>query len=295
MDPLTYGATWLAWFLTVPAVAAGVGNQPTAPLELRHAGIVRQATQTRAHAQSPKPVRSPVTDPAREFFVSWGYNGDSYTKSDMHFTQPSLGNDFTLVDVRAEDAMGWPDIWNHSLFGPQYNIRFGLFFNEKWGAEVALDHIKWITVDDQQVHMTGTLKGAAVDTNIALTENVLRYQLNNGANPIFFNVVRRMHLHGEPRRAGHVAFLLKGGAGFAVPHTQNTLFGQPNTQGFQPFKGWDLDAAAAVRAHVWSGLYVEFEDKLLYARYFGVKVNQGTEDHSVKANEFSLNFGFAFR
>ena len=38
----------------------------------------------------------PAETGGREFFVSWGYNGDSYAKSDLHISQPSLGNDFTL-------------------------------------------------------------------------------------------------------------------------------------------------------------------------------------------------------
>jgi hypothetical protein len=33
----------------------------------------------------------------------------------------------------------------------------------------------------------------------------------------------------------------------------------------------------------------------LYARYFGIKVDQGTARHSVKASEFNFNFGWAFR
>ena len=56
-----------------------------------------------------------------------------------------------------------------------------------------------------------------------------------------------------------------------------------------------MDAAAAVRVHILKRLYFEFEEKLLYARYFGVKVDRGTARHSVKASEFSFNFGVAFR
>ena len=84
-------------------------------------------------------------------------------------------------------------------------------------------------------------------------------------------------------------------AGFAVPHTENTLFGQPNEKGFQFFHGWDLDAAAALRVHYFKGLYVELEEKVLYVRYFGVNVDQGTAHHNLKAAEFSFHFGFAFR
>ena len=56
----------------------------------------------------------------------------------MHFSQPSLGNDFTLLNVQIRDSKGWTDgLFAHSLTVPQYNFRFGIFFNEKWGVEVA--------------------------------------------------------------------------------------------------------------------------------------------------------------
>jgi hypothetical protein len=173
-------------------------------------------------------------------------------------------------------------------------MRFGVFFNERWGLELAHDHIKWIVRQDQDVRMTGTLNGAPVDAEVTLTPDVLRYQLNNGANPLFFNVIRRVRLAGEPGRTGYVAFLAKAGGGFANPHTENAVFDQPNEKGFQFFHGWNVDAVAAVRLHVFKRLYVEFEEKAVYARYFGVKVDRGTARHGIKANEFTWNFGMAF-
>ena len=143
--------------------------------------------------------------------------------------------------------------------------------------------------------MTGTFNHEPVDTQILLSPDVLRYQLNNGANPIFFNVIRRVRLAGERGRTGYLSFLAKAGAGFAIPHTENALFGQPNEKGFQFFQGWNLDAVAAARLHIWKPLYFEFEDKLVYARYFGVNVDQGKAGHSVKANQFTFSFGWAFR
>jgi hypothetical protein len=249
--------------------------------------------QTAPTAPAPAPSPS-VTTSEREFFLSWGYNGDNYSNSDLHISQPSLGNDFTYFDVSARDSKAWTDLFNHSLTVPQYNVRFGMFLNEKWGVEVALDHIKWIVRQDQEVRAAGMLNGSPVDTRVALTEDVLKYQLNNGANPVFINLIRRYRLTGGPRRTGSIAILLKAGGGFAVPHTENTVFGELNEPGFQFFIGWTADVAAAVRAHLWRGLYFEFEDKLLYARYSGVHVDQGEARHSVKANEFNWNFGWAF-
>ncbi len=246
-----------------------------------------------ANARTPKP--QPQSS-GREVFVSWGYNGNVYSKSDMHFSQPTLGNDFTLAAVQARDSKGWDSqFFTHGLFVPQYNMRVGVFLNDKWGVEMALDHIKWIVKQGQQVRMTGKLNGASVDTTVTLSTDVLKYQLNNGANPIFFNLIRRIRLAGTPGKSGHVAFLAKAGGGFAWPHTENTLFGQNNDAGFQPFHGWDADASAAVRVNLVKGFYFEFEEKLMYARYFGVKINQGKASQSVKSNEYIWNFGLGFK
>lgn len=248
-------------------------------------------------AQAAPPAQS-VPNPSgtgRQYFVSWGYNGDSYTKSDLHISQPALGSDFTLVGVRARDSKGWTRLFAHSLTVPQYNVRFGVFFNERWGLELALDHIKWIVRQDQQVRMTGTLHGVPVDAQITLTPDILRYQLNNGANPVFVNAIRRVQLWGEPGRTGSVTFLAKAGGGFAMPHTENAVFDQRNDKGFQFFQGWNVDVVAAARIHILKRLYFEFEEKLIYARYFGVNVDQGKARHSVKANEFTWNFGMTFR
>jgi hypothetical protein len=284
MPCLLPSATWFVCLLTVPSAE----RPAPAPFVPERARIVREISG------SPQPGSAGTTS-GREIFVSWGYNGDAYAKSDIHFSQPSLGNEFTLVGVQARDSKAWTDLFNHSLFVPQYNIRIGVFFNDRWGIELAHDHMKWIVRQDQQVRMTGALNGEPVDTQITLTPDVLRYQLNNGANPLFINLIRRFRLLREPRRPGHVSFLAKAGGGFANPHTENTVFGQPNEKGFQFFQGWNVDVVAAVRVDILKGLYFEFEEKLVYARYFGVEIHSGTARHSVKANEFTWNFGWAFR
>ena len=286
MSTLTWGA--LFWIVTTSVAP------PRVPLRL-DAAIDSAAVNSAARASERRGQAPSSTRMGREFFVSWGYNGDAYANSDLHISQPALGNDFTLRDVSIRDSKAWTDLFNHSLFVPQYNFRAGIFFNEKWGLEIALDHMKWIVREDQQVRVIGTLNGSTVDEPITLTADVLRYQLNNGANPVFFNLVRRVQLAGQRHRPGHLVFLAKGGGGFAWPHTENTVFGQPNDKGFQPFHGWNVDAAAAVRLHLWKPFYFEAEEKVVYARYFGVKVHQGTARHSVKANEFTWSFGITFR
>ena len=48
--------------------------------------------------------------------------------SDIHVSQPELGNDFTVHNVRAEDFPEWTDgIWNKDITEPQFSFRMGHF------------------------------------------------------------------------------------------------------------------------------------------------------------------------
>src|SRR5215207_1123055 len=203
MPSLTFGAAWLLWVLAQPNLVR------TLPVPI---DTLRPAVEQAAVAA---PRRRPAAKSGREIFFSWGYNGDHYAKSDLRIEQPGLGNDFTLVGVKARDSKPWGNILGHSVFVPQYNVRGGIFFNERWGIELALDHMKWIVRQDQSVAIEGTLPRRSAVGPITITPEFLRYQLNNGANPIFINVVRRLRLRGEPKRTGSVSFLAKAGGGLA--------------------------------------------------------------------------------
>ena len=68
-----------------------------------------------------------------KFFVSWGGNRDTYSKSDITFTGDNYN--FTLRDVKAEDKpKGWHiDYINPTrLTIPQTNLKIGYFINDKY-------------------------------------------------------------------------------------------------------------------------------------------------------------------
>ena len=242
------------------------------------------------------PPTTKASTPGREFFVSWGYNGDSYTKSDIHFSQPSLGNDFTLVGVQVRDSKAWTDVFSHSLIVPQYNVRFGIFFNEKWGVELALDHIKWIVRQDQTV---------AHDRHAERRARRHRGRADAGCPALSAQQRRQSDLRQPDQartargraRAHRLAFSFcrKRAAGSRFRTRRTRCSASRTTRAFSSSRAgtWTPPPPSACTSS--SRLYFEFEEKLLYARYFGVKIDRGTARHSVKAAEFSLHFGVAFR
>ena len=74
---------------------------------------------------------------------------------------------------------------------------------------------------------------------------------------------------------------------------QNTRFGQKNKQGFQ-FGGWNIGAEAAIRTTFFNYVYLEYCNKLDYARYAGLKVYQGTAKQAFGTYEMILNVGVTF-
>ena len=85
-----------------------------------------------------------------KWYFSWGYSRQQYAPSDIHVSQPSLGNDFTLHQVKASDYPGRVGDAVNSLFkldftSPQENVRIGYFLNPEktFAIELNYDHSKY--------------------------------------------------------------------------------------------------------------------------------------------------------
>ncbi len=145
-----------------------------------------------------------------EWYFSWGESRDFWNPTDIHISQPSLNNNFTVHDVQGHDE---PD-WKGGLFGSQYNVRIGRFFGEKrrHGLEFSLDHTKYSSTIGQTALVTGTINGQPVNEKMVLYQNVFDYELHNGANHAMCNYVHRVPLRGELNQKFSVAGIGKIGA-----------------------------------------------------------------------------------
>jgi len=232
-----------------------------------------------------------------EFYFSWGYNKEWYTHSNVKVNQPSLNNNYTLTNVHSHDHVGWDEgIFNVPISIPQYNYRLGFFFNKKKGLafEINFDHTKHIITDGQPIKLTGTLNGKQADTTINFSEgNGFYYYLNNGANFLLFNIVKRWNWYESLTGNMRIDALGKAGIGPLIPHVQNSLFGKANDPGFQ-LGGWNLGAEAGVKATFYKTVFLEFTNKVDYARYSNLKVYQGTAKQAFGTYELVLSLGITF-
>ena len=229
----------------------------------------------------------------KEVYLSWGYNKEWYTHSSLHVSQPALGNDYTLGHVKAHDHPGWDEaIMTKQLTIPQYNYRLGFLLDEKrgWGFEINFDHTKYI-IANQDVRIKGLLGNHPVDSTIAFNSaNGFYYFLNNGANFLLFNVTKRYHVLATRHEKLKLDLYGKLGVGPVIPHTQNSLFGKPNHQGFQ-FGGWNTGFEGVMRATFFRYLYLEYSNKFDYARYSGVNVYAGKARQAFGTYEMILSLG----
>jgi len=229
----------------------------------------------------------------KEVYASWGYNGEFYTNSTIHISQSALGNDYNFVHVKAHDHPGWNEgLFSKALSIPQYNYRLGFLLNEEkgWGFEINFDHTKYIFAD-QNVAIKGKLNNQRVDTTVAFNQaNGFYYYLNNGANFLLFNITKKWHLLKTRDEKVKLDFLGKFGVGPVVPHTQNELFGKANDQGFQ-FGGWNTGAEGSLRATFFRYIYLEFSDKVDYARYHNLNIYMGAAHQAFGTEEMILSLG----
>jgi hypothetical protein len=230
----------------------------------------------------------------QSIYASWGYNEEWYTKSSVHVDQSSLGNNYTLEHVTAHDHEGWnKGIFNKAFTIPQYNYRIGFWLNEKRGLafEVNFDHTKYLIKGSQDITLKGTLNHEPANETIIFDhDHGFFYYLNNGANFLLFNVVKRWGLIRLPHNSFQLDIMGKAGVGPVVPHVENAFFGKPNNPHFQ-LGGWNTGLETALRATILRYAYIEFAQKVDYARYSGLKIYDGTAKQSFGTYELILTVG----
>jgi hypothetical protein len=232
-----------------------------------------------------------------EFYFSWGYNKAYYTNSDVSISQKNLGNNFVFKNTKLVDNPGWDQaLLTMELSIPQYNYRIGYFFDEDLAFEINFDHTKALFKDNQTVRMLGTYGGRPIDSSFVFSKTGTGksrnyYYLNNGANFLLFNIVKRNRFTKISNKYFAIDGLAKIGVGPVIPHVENSLFGDKNDAKFQ-LGGWNTGVEYALRSTYKKGLYLEFAGKLDYAYYYGLDVYEGKASQSFGTLEFILNLGY---
>ena len=250
------------------------------------------------------------------WYASWGYSRQQYAPSDIHVSQPALGNDFTLRQVAGSDFPAdfqgtLVSITSLEFTNPQENIRIGRYLNPEktFAIEFSLDHSKYNTNPNQTVAVSGKVTNGTQPINgtMVLSPDNFNYNLHNGLNHIMVNAVWLHHLYGPENQPGDLQLISRVGAGILLPHSDNVIFGSPNQVGpknqnvcctgskdWWQINGWTTGVEVGVRYAFYRSVYLELTSKLAYGSLRGVPVYQGTADHSLWMSEQVLSMGFQF-
>jgi len=249
-----------------------------------------------------------------QWYFSWGYSRQQYEPSDIHVSQPSQGNDFTVHKAAASDfptsvSDTLKSFTELDITNPQENIRIGKFMNPEktFAIEFSLDHSKYNVDYNQTLEVTGTVNNQTAPSTIKVTPQTFNYALHNGLNHIMLNAVWLKHLAGPEKKPGDLQLISRLGAGILLPHAENTIFGKDNQVGpknsniccfnggdWWQVNGWTAGVEVGFRYTVYKTVFLELTSKWAYGALRSVPVYQGTADQTIIMTEQVLSTGVLF-
>gem|GEM_PF-705346 len=186
------------------------------------------------------PEQNPATETRKtgRFYVLWGYNRTTFTRTNSTFVTPE--GTFTIHGSKGYDRPSPfdPGVYFNptKLSIPQYNITIGYMLNDRWGVEVGMDHMKWVFDPDQKYEITGNFSPTLYTADPGQPNAVpvarsfdqikqsgdatwLHFEHTNGYNYPHIGVIYQQPLYHTPKNKFAVDARLGGGAGLFVPQT----------------------------------------------------------------------------
>ncbi|MDL2145047.1 MULTISPECIES: hypothetical protein [Flavobacterium] len=248
-----------------------------------------------------------------KFFVSWGGNRESYTKSDVNFRGKDYN--FTVDNMKAHDKpKGWHiDYVNPvNMTIPQTNFRMGYFFSDHYSVSVGWDHMKYVMTQNQTANVNGYInlpadqagsiyngvynnrpvdmsQGGAQEGGFGKGEiqqngpAFLMYEHTDGLNYINTEVSRHddiSKLFGITNTDKIQINLTEGlGAGLLYPKTNTTLLGKERHDDFH-ISGYGLSAKAGINLTFFKYFYIQGELKGGYINMQDIRTTTSSEDRA---------------
>lgn len=243
-----------------------------------------------------------------KFFISWGGNRDSFSKSDITFKGDNYN--FTLHDVEAHDKpKGWHvDYLNPGRMTiPQTNFKIGYFISDHYSVSIGVDHMKYVMYQLKAVDIDGnypnpgTYGEALLNNQVLLTEDFLTFEHTDGLN----------YIHTEFSRFDDISKLFKIGntdkiqinitegigAGIIYPKTNAKVLGKERHDDFH-VSGYGVSMKAGLNITVFKHFYVQGELKGGYINMPDIRTTASSADSASQHFLFFekiIAFGGIFR
>jgi len=225
-----------------------------------------------------------------KFYVSWGGNRETYSKSDVTFKGENYN--FTVENMRAHDKpKGWHiDYLNPSRMTiPQTNFRLGYFISDKYSVSVGWDHMKYVMTQNQTANITGNIAtnesfdGTYNSTPTVMSEEFLTYEHTDGLNYVNAEFAR----HDDISKLFSIGNtdkiqinISEGlGAGILYPKTNTKLMGRNRYDEFH-VSGYGLSAKAALNITFLKYFYIQGELKGGYINMQDIRTTASESDNA---------------
>ncbi|MVO09930.1 hypothetical protein GOQ30_12235 [Flavobacterium sp. TP390] len=223
-----------------------------------------------------------------KFFIFWGGNRESFTRSDIHFQGENY--DFTLYDVAAHDKpKGWHvDYVNPGRMTiPQTNLRIGYFLSDHYSIAIGVDHMKYVMYNNVRSNYSGYYPNAGnygelpSSDQLTLTEDFLLFEHTDGLNYIHTELSRVDDLSkfiGLPNTDKFQINVTEGfGAGVLLPKTNTTLLGKERYDEFH-LAGYGLSAKAGLNFTFFKHFFIQAEVKGGYINMNDIRTTNNSAD-----------------
>ena len=234
-----------------------------------------------------------------KIYFYWGWNGSSFSKSNIKFTGEDY--DFTLKKVVAKDRQSdfslktYLNPLNATI--PQYNFRIGYCFQENWDISFGIDHMKYVVLQNQTVEIEGfientnsTYDGTYSGQSIKLTQDFLRFEHTDGLN--YVNVELRHSDRFINLKKINASFIEGLGIGVLYPRTSTTLLGKESYDEFH-LSGYGLGGLIGLKVTFFDTFFVQSELKGGFTNLTNVRTTPSISDKA-RQNFFFFQYNIVF-
>ena len=236
-----------------------------------------------------------------KFFIYWGGNRETYSKSDITFKGDNYN--FTVDNVSAHDKpKGYHiDYVNPARMTiPQTNLRIGYFISDHYNVSIGVDHMKYVMDQNQFANVTGQINlpssdagsihnGSYNNTPTQMTEDFLKFEHTDGLNYVHAQINRVDDISKLFRIANTDVFqvnLTEGiGGGLLYPKTNTTLLGKDRHDDFH-VSGYGVSAQVGLNLTFFKHFFIQGELKGGYIDMQDIKTTKSNADSA------SQHFGF---
>jgi hypothetical protein len=248
-----------------------------------------------------------------KFFISWGGNRESYTKSDIHFKGDNY--DFTIHDATAKDKpKGWHiDYINPTRITiPQTNVKMGYYISDNYVISFGVDHMKYVMQRNESRRVEGYIdlptdeagsiyNGQYNNDLFIVSEDFLKFEHTNGLNYVYLEFARVDDVSSifqiKNTDKLQINFTEGVGGGFLYPKTNTTLLEKDRYDEFH-LAGYGMSINAGVNVTFFKYFFIETDLKGGYINMPDIRTTSNTAE-SASQHFFYLqriiNIGSIFR